>query len=93
MHALTWHQSAGEPWSFTVPRERQQQLYRTVRDAVQAARETQNADTTIRIGLTCPSANRRSAMADAQKSDAPIARQPPAPPHANDFVRAQRSPP
>ncbi len=33
MHALIWHRSGGEPWSFTVPGERQPQVYRTVVDA------------------------------------------------------------
>jgi hypothetical protein len=63
MHALIWHQSGGEPWSFTVPGERQPQVYRTARDAVQAAREIQSTETTIRIGLTGLSANRRSVTA------------------------------
>src|SRR6266481_2194522 len=63
MHALIWHQSGGEPWSFTVPGERQPQVYRTVRDAVRAARDTQSRDTTIRVGLTGLSADPRSATA------------------------------
>ena len=63
MHALIWHQSSGEPWAFTVPGERQPQVYRTVRDAVRAARDTQSGDTTIRIGLTGLSADPRSATA------------------------------
>src|SRR5713101_3172165 len=63
MHALIWHQSGGEPWSFTVRGERQPQVYRTVRDAVRAARDTQSGDTTIRVGLTGLSADPRSATA------------------------------
>jgi len=34
MHALIWHQSGGEPWSFSVPGEHQPQVYHTVRDAI-----------------------------------------------------------
>ena len=33
MHALIWHQSGGEPWSFSVPGERQPQVYRSAREA------------------------------------------------------------
>jgi len=61
MHALIWHQSGGEPWSFAWPGERQPQVYRTVRGAVRAARDTQSGDTTIRVGLTGLSADPRSA--------------------------------
>ena len=63
MHALIWHQSGGEPWSFAVPGERQPQVYRTVRDAVRAARDTQSGDTTIRVGLTGLPADLPSATA------------------------------
>ncbi len=28
MHALIWHQSGGEPWSFTIPGEREPRVYR-----------------------------------------------------------------
>jgi hypothetical protein len=52
MHALIWHQSAGEPWSFTVAEERQPQVYRTARDAIRAAHATYPSDTSIRVGLT-----------------------------------------
>ena len=63
MHALIWHQSGREPWSFAVPGEHQPQVYRTVREAVRAARDTQSGDTTIRVGLTGLSANPRTATA------------------------------
>jgi hypothetical protein len=63
MHALIWHQSSGEPWSFAVPREGQPQIYRTVREAVGAARDTQSGDATIRVGLTGLSADPRTATA------------------------------
>ena len=37
MHALVWHQSGGEPWSFTVPGERGPRVYRKLREAVREA--------------------------------------------------------
>jgi hypothetical protein len=55
MHALIWHQSGGEPWSFSVPGERQPQVYHTVRDAIGAVRAIDGEDVAIRVGLTaCP---------------------------------------
>jgi len=63
MHALIWHQSGGEPWSFTVPGVRQPQVFRDVSDAVDAAHETYPADVTIQIGLTGLSATPRSVAA------------------------------
>jgi hypothetical protein len=63
MHALIWHQSGGEPWSFTVPGERQPQVYRTVGDAVRAAHATYPDDDTIRVGLTGLLANPQSVSA------------------------------
>jgi len=63
MHALIWHQSGGEPWSFTMQGERQPQVYRTVRDAVRAARDIQDGDTAVRVGLTGLSADTRSVTA------------------------------
>jgi hypothetical protein len=63
MHALIWHQSGGEPWSFSVPGERQPQVYHTVRDAIGAMRAIDGEDVPIRVGLTGLSANPRSATA------------------------------
>lgn len=63
MHALIWHQSGGEPWSFTVPGERQPQVYQTVRDAIGAVRAVDRDDVPIRVGLTGLSADPRSATA------------------------------
>jgi hypothetical protein len=63
MHALIWHQSGGEPWSFTVPRVHQPQVFRDVNDAVNAAHDTYPADIAIRIGLTGLSATPRSVAA------------------------------
>jgi hypothetical protein len=63
MHALIWHQSGGEPWSFTVPGERQPQLYQTVREAIRAARASHGDDVTIRVGLAGLSTDLRSAAA------------------------------
>ena len=51
MHALIWHQSGGEPWSFTVPGQREPRVYRKLRDAVREARSL-GADGPIRVGLT-----------------------------------------
>lgn len=63
MHALIWHQSGGEPWSFTVPGVHQPHVFRDVGDAVNAAHDTYPADVAIRIGLTGLSAAPRSAAA------------------------------
>jgi hypothetical protein len=63
MHALIWHQSGGEPWSFTVAGVHQPQVFRDVKDAVDAAHDTYPADVTIRIGLTGLSATPRSLAA------------------------------
>ncbi len=63
MHALIWHQSGGEPWSFTVTGVHQPQVFRHVGDAVDAAYDTYPADVAIRIGLTGLSATPRSVAA------------------------------
>jgi hypothetical protein len=63
MHALIWHQSRGEPWSFTVAGVHEPQVLRDVNDAVDAAHDTYPADVTIRIGLTGLSGTPRSAAA------------------------------
>ena len=63
MHALIWHQSGGEPWSFVVPGEREPQVYQTVHEAVRAARAMDRDDVPIRVGLTGLSADPRSATA------------------------------
>jgi hypothetical protein len=52
MHALIWHQSGGEPWSFSVPGERQPQVYRSAREAVHEAHTAHSTGLPIRIGLT-----------------------------------------
>jgi soluble lytic murein transglycosylase-like protein len=62
-HALIWHQSGGEPWSFTVAGVHQPQIFRDVSDALDAAHDTYPADVTIRIGLTGLSATPRSVAA------------------------------
>jgi hypothetical protein len=58
MHAVIWHQSGGEPWSFSVPGERQPQVYQTVRDAIRAVRAIDRDDIAIRVGLAGLSATR-----------------------------------
>jgi len=63
MHAPIWHQSGGELWSFSVPGERQPQVYHTVRDAIGAVRAIDRDDIAIRVGLTGLLANARSATA------------------------------
>ncbi|MFL9824189.1 hypothetical protein [Rhodoplanes sp. SY1] len=50
MHALVWHQSGGEPWSFTVPGEAEPRVFRKVRDVVAEARAV-SATATVRVGL------------------------------------------
>jgi hypothetical protein len=52
IHALIWHQSGGEPWSFSVPGERQPQVYRSAREAMQEAHTAHSTDFPVRIGLT-----------------------------------------
>ena len=51
MHALVWHQSGGEPWSFTVPGQREPRVYRKLRDAVREANALHTGGS-IRVGLT-----------------------------------------
>jgi hypothetical protein len=50
MHALTWHQSGGEPWAFSV--SGQHQVLKSMEEAVRAARDTQPNTVVIRVGLT-----------------------------------------
>jgi hypothetical protein len=52
MHALIWHQSGGEPWSFSVPGEHQPYVYRSAKVAVVEARRSGPTGLPIRIGLT-----------------------------------------
>jgi hypothetical protein len=52
MHALIWHQSGGEPWSFSVPGERQPQVYRSAREAVHEAQTALRSGIPVRVGLT-----------------------------------------
>jgi hypothetical protein len=52
MHALIWHQSGGEPWSFSVPGERQPYVYRSAKEAVAEAHRSAPMGLPIRIGLT-----------------------------------------
>jgi hypothetical protein len=63
MHALIWHQSVGEPWSFTVAGVHQPQVFRDVSDAVDAAHDTYPVDVAIRIGLTGLPSTPRSVVA------------------------------
>ena len=59
--ALIWHQSGGEPWSFSVSGERQPHLYRSAREAVAEALRSAPSDLPIRIGLTGLAVNSGSA--------------------------------
>jgi hypothetical protein len=52
MHALVWHQSGGEPWSFSVPGERQPYVWRSAQLAVAEAHRTAPRGRSIRVGLT-----------------------------------------
>jgi hypothetical protein len=63
MHALIWHQSGGEPWSFSVPGERQPQVYRSAREAVHEAQAALPASILIRVGLTGLGAHSTTATA------------------------------
>src|ERR1700680_1780740 len=57
MHALIWHQSGGEPWSFSVPGEGQPQVYRSAREAVHEAQTALPSGIPVRVGLTGLAAN------------------------------------
>ncbi len=61
MNALIWHQSGGEPWSFSVPGERQPQVYRDMRQALREAQLSYPQDGSIRVGLTGVATDSRSA--------------------------------
>jgi hypothetical protein len=52
MHALVWHQSGGEPWSFSVPGERQPYVWRSAQQAVAEAHRSAPRGLPIRVGLT-----------------------------------------
>src|ERR1700731_3793617 len=52
MHALIWHQSGGEPWSFSVPGGRQQKVNRTIGCALAEAQTALPGVGPIRVGLT-----------------------------------------
>jgi hypothetical protein len=52
MHALIWHQSGGEPWSFSVAGERHPQVYRSAPEAVREAQTALPRGVPIRAGLT-----------------------------------------
>jgi hypothetical protein len=52
MHALVWHQSGGEPWSFSVPGKRQPYVWRSAQQAVAEAHRSAPRGLSIRIGLT-----------------------------------------
>jgi hypothetical protein len=52
MHALIWHQSGGEPWSFSVPGERLPQVYPSARQALVEAHRSIPTGLPIRVGLT-----------------------------------------
>jgi hypothetical protein len=52
MHALTWHQSGGEPWAVSVSGQHRPQVLRSMEDAVRTARDSQPNTVVIRVGLT-----------------------------------------
>jgi hypothetical protein len=61
MHALTWHQSGGEPWSFSLSGERQPQVYPSAQEAIREARTAHAEGVLIRVGLTGLATDSRSA--------------------------------
>jgi hypothetical protein len=61
MHALIWHQSGGEPWSFSVRGDHQTLVYRSAREAVREAQTAVPLGVRIRIGLTGLAAESTSA--------------------------------
>jgi hypothetical protein len=52
MHALIWHQSGGEPWSFSPSGDRQPLVFRSAREAVREAQAAFPDGVLIRVGLT-----------------------------------------
>jgi hypothetical protein len=52
MHALIWHQSGGEPWSFSLSGDRQPLVFRSAREAVREAQKAVPEGVLIRVGLT-----------------------------------------
>jgi hypothetical protein len=63
MHGLIWKQSAGAPWSFSVPAESLPRVLPTLQDAVREAQGTRPEGDRIRVGLTGLSINPRSVTA------------------------------
>ena len=61
MHALIWHQSGGEPWSFSVIGDHQSLVYRSAGEAVREAQTAVPQGVAIRIGLTGLAAESTSA--------------------------------
>jgi hypothetical protein len=61
MHALIWHQSGGEPWSFSLSGERQPQVYPSAQEAIREARTAHAEGVLIRVGLTGLATDSRSA--------------------------------
>jgi hypothetical protein len=62
MHALIWHQSGGEPWSFSVTGDHQTLVYRRAREAVREAQTAVPQGVPIRVGLTGLAAESTSAI-------------------------------
>lgn len=63
MHALIWHQSGGEPWSFSLPGEALPRVYSTMRQAIGEAQAMRPDGGMIRVGLTGLSVRPPSATA------------------------------
>jgi hypothetical protein len=51
MHALVWHQSGGDPWSFSLPGDADRRTYPTMQDAVSVVRTLGADGATVRVGL------------------------------------------
>jgi hypothetical protein len=62
MHALIWHQSGGEPWSFSLSGDRQPLVFRSAREAVREAQTAVPQGVPIRVGLTGLAAESTSAI-------------------------------
>ena len=58
MHSVIWHESRGEPWSYSVPGQGLGYAFPSMSEAIEAAREaqseiqTEDRFATIRVGLT-----------------------------------------
>ncbi|HLN10193.1 MAG TPA: hypothetical protein VK281_14715 [Xanthobacteraceae bacterium] len=51
MHALVWHQSGGDPWSFSLPGDPDRRTYSTMQDVIREVGALGADGGTVRVGL------------------------------------------